>query len=109
MTSPQRSIKQPAAKTIRNPRPRSVTVAVAAEDAAAYGQASNFQRVFESAYGTTGESSPLWVLHSAGSDAAHGTLLFNRRRAAELAGCPVRARVIDEWFAASGLERRKDL
>ncbi len=109
MTSTHRSSKQPAAKTARFPRLRSKPVAVAAEDAAAYGQAAKFQRVFESAYGRTAESRPLWVFHAAGSNGAHGILLFNRQQAAEMAASPVRAKVIDEWFAASGLERRKDL
>jgi uncharacterized protein (DUF2384 family) len=108
MTSTHRSSKQPAAKTARYPRLASKPAAVAAEDAAAYGQAAKFQRVFEAAY-STGKSRPLWVFHAAGSGAAHGILLFNRQQAAEMAASPVRARVIDEWFAASGLERRKDL
>jgi uncharacterized protein (DUF2384 family) len=65
--------------------------------------------VFESACGADARRR-LWVSSaSQTSPAAGGPPRLDREQAAELAAQPVRARFIDEWFAASGLERRKDL
>ncbi|SEB08673.1 antitoxin Xre/MbcA/ParS toxin-binding domain-containing protein [Variovorax sp. YR216] len=106
--SPAPSKRRPA-KARQYPGPAgSAIVAVAAEDVAAHGQAAKFQRVFESAYGAEAQRR-LWVVFSDDKGAGHAALLFDRGQAAELASHPVQARVIDEWFAASGLERRKDL
>ncbi|MEJ8810395.1 antitoxin Xre/MbcA/ParS toxin-binding domain-containing protein [Variovorax ureilyticus] len=109
MTAARRPLKKAPAAAVRYPQPvKTATLAVAAEDAAAHGQAARFQRVFESAYGTEPQRQ-LWVSFPDKEAAAHASLLFDRGQAAELASHPVQARVIDEWFAASGLERRKDL
>ncbi|MBO9514315.1 MAG: DUF2384 domain-containing protein [Variovorax sp.] len=108
MTTLHRPRKPAPAPAMRYATEATATVAVAAEDAAAYGQAARFQRVFESAYGTDAQRE-LWVSFSGKKKPSRGPLLFDRGQAAELAGHPVPARVIDEWFAASGLERRKDL
>jgi len=109
MTAARRPPKKAPATAVRYSQPlKTATLAVAAEDAAAYAQASRFQRVFDSAYGTQPQRQ-LWVSFPDKTSSAHASLLFDRGQAAELAAHPVQARVIDEWFAASGLERRKDL
>jgi putative toxin-antitoxin system antitoxin component (TIGR02293 family) len=101
MTTLHPSLKTPADRVLRYSVPEPAAIHRVSEALPAYGQAAKFERVFESACGADAQRR-LW-------GRTQGVLLFDCDQAAEIAGHPVPARVVDEWFAVSGLERRKDL